>query len=184
MIKNTLKINKKNAFSLAEVLVSLLIISVILLLALPVITKKGNFANNSKKGGSQVFLFQQQSEEDANFPCYVTNTDASGTTIVKQATGKCQRYTFTVPNNVYKMDLTLVAGGGGGGGAAGGTIFKKEYTSQATSSFKLLHSRIQKFVINTLVSSGADGKQRDKTTNSTIYAGNGGASGNAIINYR
>ena len=83
-------------------------------MALPVITKKNNFSNTSQKGGSQVFLFQEQSEEDSNFPCYVTTLNSTGTTtIVKNTTGKCQRYTFTVPNDVYKVDLTLVAGGGG-----------------------------------------------------------------------
>ena len=67
---NKLQFNKKGAFSLAEVLISLLIISVILLLALPVITKKNNFSNTSQKGGSQVFLFQEQSAEYSNFPFY------------------------------------------------------------------------------------------------------------------
>ncbi len=181
---NKLQFNKKGAFSLAEVLISLLIISVILLLALPVITKKNNFSNTSQKGGSQVFLFQEQSEEDSNFPCYVTTLNSTGTTtIVKNTTGKCQRYTFTVPNDVYKVDLTLVAGGGGGGGAAGGTVFKKEYDTNSPTALKMLHSRIQKFVINLLVSSGANGKERDKNSNSTIFAGQGGASGSAIINH-
>ena len=185
MIYNKTKLNKKSAFSLAEVLVSLLIISVILLLALPVITKKNIFANNSLKGGSKVFLFQEQSEDDANFPCYITTLDAAGnTTVVKDTNGKCQRYTFSVPNDVYKLNITLVAGGGGGGGAAGGTVLRKEYTSNATSPLKMLHSRLQKFVIDALVSNGEDGHKRSTASSANIQAGKGGSSGNAIVNHK
>ena len=181
---NPIKINKNNAFSLAEVLISLLIISIILILALPVITKKNPHFQNPFKGGSQVFLFQEQSEDDATFPCYVTTLDSTGSkTTVENTNGKCQRYTFTVPNDVYRVDLTLVAGGGGGGGAAGGTVFRKEYDKSQTSPLKLLHSRLQKIVIDFLVSNGQDGKERNKDDNSTILAGEGGASGVAIVNH-
>lgn len=185
MIFNINKINRKKAFSLAEVLISLLILSIILLLALPVITKKNKITNDAKRGGGQVYLFQQQSEYNPQFPCYVTNLSADGSTvIVKNDTGKCQRYEFVVPSDVHKIDLTLVAGGGGGGGAAGGTVVKKEYMSGASAPLQLLHSRIKKIVIDALVSSGEDGHQRDTVTaDNNVYAGKGGSSGNAILNH-
>lgn len=185
MIFNINKINRKKAFSLAEVLISLLILSIILLLAFPAITKKNKMANFAKRGNGAVFLFQQQSTENPIFPCYVTSLSSNGMqTIVKDKSGKCQRYEFVVPSDVHKIDLTLVAGGGGGGGAAGGTVVKKEYMSGASAPLQLLHSRIKKIVIDALVSSGEDGHQRDTVTaDNNVYAGKGGSSGNAILNH-
>ena len=145
--------SKLKGFSLAEVLISILIIAIMLALAIPVLTKKDSKSSAKINGGSRIFTFQSQSDT-SSFPCYLTTLSSSGVTTVKDTTGKCQIYTFTVPNGVHKINLTLVAGGGGGGGAAGGTVLKKEYDSSNSYDLELLHSRTKKVVIDYLIASG------------------------------
>ncbi len=171
--------NKQKAFSLAEILISLLIISIILILALPVVTKKSRSSDSLPKGSSSVFYYNKQTT-DSNFPCYVTTLDNSGATVVKNATGKCQIYEFTVPAGVHKVNLTLVAGGGGGGGAAGGTIYNREFLSTDASSLSLLHSRLKNIKINFLTGAGANG---ENGSTGNYKAGAGGSSGAAVVSF-
>lgn len=185
-INKTIK-SKYKAFSLVEVLLSILIVSIILVLSVPMLTKKNDLKEEKIKGGSIGFYYTKAN--NTAFPCYVTTLKSDGSkTIVKDTSGKCEAYEFTVPLNVHKIDLTLVAGGGGGGGAAGGTVYEKEleFSSSGTlPSLSLLHSRLKKIVINSLVTSGDAGQERDETTSAaaTIKAGTGGNSGLGIMEY-
>ena len=122
---------KLKAFSMVEVLLSILIISIIIALSVPVISKRDHDTTIRQVGGSEQFLFSVTGEEN-EFPCYVTKFNDNGpddVEIVDDGTGNCAEYRFTVPRGVNMLNLTLVAGGGGGGGAAGGTLDKRQILS-------------------------------------------------------
>lgn len=149
---------KKNvemhAFTLAELLVSILIISVILALLAPVITKraKENITINSNSGSntinSKLFTYDKTDPD-----CL----EIAGST----DTLSCS---FTVPQGVNRLNAILVSGGGGGAGATQPNI---EYSktlgastsSQNTSSTKelVITKNMKNFVISNLIGSGAGG---------------------------
>lgn len=149
---------KKNvemhAFTLAELLVSILIISVILALLAPVITKraKENITINSNSGSntinSKLFTYDKTTPD-----CL----EIAGST----DTLSCS---FTVPQGVNRLNAILVSGGGGGAGATQPNI---EYSktlgastsSQNTSSTKelVITKNMKNFVISNLIGSGAGG---------------------------
>lgn len=113
---------KQKGFSLIEVMMTLLVLSLILVLMAPFMTKK--FKNRNRNG--VVFEYNekfQQTQNDNHHYCFATTIDSSNN-ITYVPTNDCAEYEFTVPRNVHKINLTLVAGGGGGGGAAGLVYWK------------------------------------------------------------
>ena len=103
------KFKNSNAFTLAELLVSILIISVILTLIAPVITKRAKESftvNSSAQYESRLFLYDI-SDSDCTDP-------ADGT--------KSLNCKFTAPNDVEEISLVMVSGGGGGAGATNPTV--------------------------------------------------------------
>ena len=186
----------KKGFSLAEVLISVLIVSLILIMTIPLVTKKAADNNRHKQvGASQVFYFNsQKAVQDGGFPCYLTEINGSQT-IVTNDNGKCEEYEFVVPDGVHKIDITLVAGGGGGGGAAGSTVLEKEVAqktdgrsaesnnfSSLTSLSNIALERIKNIKINYLTGSGQKGATFPTST-ATYPSGSGGKSGVAIIDF-
>ena len=114
---NKLQFNKKGAFSLVEVLISLVLISLVMVAMAPIITKK----ITEKTNNGIVYTYNPNNNAKENNLCYITNiTNYSSNTESYTSTTKCSEYQFKVPDGVHKINLTLVAGGGGGGGAAGG----------------------------------------------------------------
>ena len=107
---------RRGGFSLAEVVITLLIISIILILAAPHITKK----MVPQKTEGVVFTYDG-SNTTVSDKCFVYRNSSGGYI----STHECSEYRFTVPDGVEKVNLTLVAGGGGGGGAGGGIINEK-----------------------------------------------------------
>lgn len=177
-----LKRTKIRAFSLVEVLLSVLIISMVLLLAIPVVTKKTDSFDQKFRGGSAAFYFNNQN--GGNFPCYVTTLDSTGKTIVKDTSGKCETHEFVVPSGVHRIDLTLVAGGGGGGGAAGGYVYtQKVYSYGSTTTAEVPLDLFKSINIDVLTGAGASGGA-SSTSGADYTAGQGGASGYAIVNHQ
>ena len=151
MIYNKIN-NKKPAFSLVEVLISLLLISVVMVALAPVITRK----ISDKTNEGVVFTYNEGNNAAEGDVCFSTDlTDYGNFTESYTSTTGCSEYVFTVPNGVHKVNLTLVAGGGGGGGAAGGTVLKKEYDSSNSDALELLYSRTKKVVVDYLIASEA-----------------------------
>ena len=97
----------KQAFSLIEMLMTLLVASLLMAALAPVMTKKVQEKVNVSGLGSIIF-----------------NT---GKTIYN-APGQ---YSFVVPDDVYEIKIQAAAGGGGGGGA-NSTSFTKEWSNTAT----------------------------------------------------
>lgn len=113
---------KQKGFSLIEVSMTLLVLSLVLVLMAPFMTKK--FRNFGTNGVVFEYSenFKQKSNGDTvdnNNYCFITNQ--AGNYV---ATKDCSEYEFTVPKGVDKINLTLVAGGGGGGGASGMMYWK------------------------------------------------------------
>ena len=110
---------KKEAFSLVEVMVTILVLSLIMVAMTPVITKKRPEAAQT---GGVIFTYgTSNSTEDDRDVCFATTTNNynNGTNVQYQPSTRCSEYTFTVPDGVTRINLTLVGGGGGGGGASG-----------------------------------------------------------------
>jgi len=122
---------KYRGFSLIEVMMTLLVVSLVMVLMAPFVTKK-------IKSGEQdgvVYTYNDQFQKttgDVNNYCFTTNLNATGN-IVYEATTDCSEYEFTVPKGVTSVNLTLVAGGGGGGGASGMLYWKSTKNQRGIS---------------------------------------------------
>ena len=188
MIKNTLKINKNKAFSLVEVLISLLLISLVMVAMAPVITKK----TTEKTNEGIVYTYNPNNNTINNNVCYITNLSSySSSTETYTSTRNCSEYQFKVPNGVHKINLTLVAGGGGGGGAAGGKTETKTFQTQGAA---VSHTNTQGFkpdilksiTIKNLIAKGQNGKDVNSECNSgdTKCGGRGGNSSVSFLNFK
>ena len=145
------KFKNSNAFTLAELLVSILIISVILTLLAPVITKRAKESftvNSSAQYESRLFLYDI-SDSDCTDP-------ADGT--------KSLNCKFTTPNDVEEISVVMVSGGGGGAGATNPTVNtnQRAYAASTTvgsSQTKeiTITSGMKNVVISYLAGSGAGG---------------------------
>ena len=143
--------HKKRAFTLAELLVSILIISVILTLLAPVITKraKESFSvSSSRENESRLYLY------DINDSDCTSSTDGTNSL-------DC---VFKVPNNIEEISLVMVSGGGGGAGATNPTISygQKILTSNPTigspqTKTLTITSSMKNIIISYLSGSGAGG---------------------------
>ena len=119
----------KKGFSIIEVLITLLVLSLILVLLAPVMTRK--FDKTDTDGIVYTYVNSGSSTTDKNTnqdtdKCFITTTN-SGTSYEYKSSQNCSSYEFVVPKGVTSVDLTLVAGGGGGGGASG-AIYYDTYT--------------------------------------------------------
>ncbi|HIS73984.1 TPA: type II secretion system protein, partial [Candidatus Galligastranaerophilus intestinavium] len=142
---------KQNAFTLAELLVSILIISVILTLLAPVITKraKESFSvSSSRENESRLYLY------DINDSDCTSSTDGTNSL-------DC---VFKVPNNIEEISLVMVSGGGGGAGATNPTVNTNQKLTAANSSIGnsqtkelTITSSMKNIVVSNLIGSGAGG---------------------------
>ena len=142
--------SRRNAFTLAELLISVLIISVIMVVLAPVITRRvtDNFRMTQLKNATHLFLY------DKNDPdC-------------KEVTGvdNVLDCTFTVPEGVKEINAVVVSGGGGGAGATLPTIEygkKLSVTNTTVGSSKTQELKITRgmknFVITYLTGGGGGG---------------------------
>ena len=95
------------AFSLVEMLMTLLVASLLMAALAPVMTKK-----------------MQENVSISGFGSVIFNTGKT----VYNTPGE---YTFVVPDNVYELKIQAAAGGGGGGGA-NSTSFTEEWSNTDT----------------------------------------------------
>ena len=145
------KFKNSNAFTLAELLVSILIISVILTLLAPVITKraKESFSvSSSRENESRLYLY------DINDSDCTSSTDGTNSL-------DC---VFKVPNNIEEISLVMVSGGGGGAGATNPTVNTNQKLTAANSSIGnsqtkelTITSSMKNIVVSNLIGSGAGG---------------------------
>ncbi len=187
--------NKKAGFSLVEVMMTLLILSMVMVLMAPVMTKKVTV----KKNEGVVYTYSSSSLTTEDNVCFTTNLTGLGATntptesFADSATGHekgCSEYSFIVPDGVDRINLTLVAGGGGGGGGGGTSIntqthsFNKAGSGEKTLSANM--SRIKKLTLDFLSSKGEDGLGITTTCtggSGNCSAGKGGKSSSAIVNF-
>ena len=162
-------LSKENlaAFSLVEVLMTLLLIALVLISVAPIITKRSasrniegvvfTYKGNNVTQNNKCFLTSQLQYADAVGHSEWLSTDEMGFLTTKE----CTEYEFTPPSGVKTVNLTLVAGGGGGGGAAGGTL--QEETIAVPTTEKTINyanrDEIKKIKIDYLVGHGEDGQE-------------------------
>ena len=146
---------KQNAFTLAELLVSILIISVILTLLAPVITKKvkssisvNNGSSNSSGYNSKLYIYNKSNPECSEISG-VNNSISCN---------------FTIPSGVNRINAIAVSGGGGGAGATQPSIEYSKTLNASTSEQKksttkeiVIDKNMKNFVISELIGSGAGG---------------------------
>ena len=119
MIKKYININSKSfAFSLIEILMSILIVSLIFVAMAPVFTKR----ILPQKNNGVVYTFKGNTNLTYPNSCLIAGVDFEDGNFDEtySASQNCSEYKFTVPNDVTRINLTLVAGGGGGGVGGGG----------------------------------------------------------------
>lgn len=144
------KINRVfEGFTLAELLMSVLVISIIMVALAPVITKRvlDNITVNLSKNNGKLFLYTDGEPE-----C-VAATDG-------QKSVDC---TFTPPQGVNKVSVVLVSGGGGGAGATNPNITydtTETLSSTTRTNFKKIYTitdSMKKVVINYMTGGGGGG---------------------------
>lgn len=114
---------EKYAFSLAEALITLLIVCLITLASIPILTKKKRDLNTGDHG------YWMCSLDDNGNAVYASKTTDGWT-----QSGSIDSCTFYPPINARNFEITIV--GGGGGGAAGNSISDvKELSNGSTQSF-------------------------------------------------
>ncbi len=178
------EMKKIKGFSIAEVLISILVVSLVLVAMAPVITKK----LLPKKTEGVVYTYSVNNHTTVDDVCFTTSIDYDGKyEDTYYETKDCSEYTFTVPDGVSYVDLTLVAGGGGGGGAAGGvyTVSSLSTDSSVSSVSKTYNPDILKsVVINLLTSKGDSGGDINDSNycSDGKCGGKGGDSSAAIAN--
>ena len=136
---------KRYAFTLSELLVSTLIISVIMVVLAPVITKRVSDNINVTGGGST-------KKDSRLFKYDLTDTDC--TQVSGQRTLSCK---FTPKSGVKSVNVVMLSGGGGGGGS---TLESKQtnQTNQTTSGTTTIN--ITQYIKNirvTLAGAGGGG---------------------------
>ena len=144
---------KQNAFTLAELLVSILIISVILTLLAPVITKRAK-ENISINGGSS---------NKINTRLFIYNKSDSNCSEISGVNNSLS-CNFTIPSGVKRINAIAVSGGGGGAGATQPSIEygKKLTVANATPKTSktqelTITNGMKNIVISELIGSGAGG---------------------------
>ena len=144
---------KQNAFTLAELLVSILIISVILTLLAPVITKRAK-ENISINGGST---------NKINTRLFIYNKSDSNCSEISGVNNSLS-CNFTIPSGVNRINAIAVSGGGGGAGATQPSIEYSKTLNASTSEQKksttkeiVIDKNMKNFVISELIGSGAGG---------------------------
>ena len=144
---------KQNAFTLAELLVSILIISVILTLLAPVITKRAK-ENISINGGST---------NKINTRLFIYNKSDSNCSEISGVNNSLS-CNFTIPSGVNRINAIAVSGGGGGAGATQPSIEygKKLTVANATAKTSktqelTITNGMKNIVISELIGSGAGG---------------------------
>ena len=129
---------QKYAFSLAEALITLLIVCLITLASIPVLTKKKRTVTD---GGSGQWICTLAAQKDANgnitgYKHVYWNSQTSGGDINDPSTwdvaGDGTSCTFAPPLKAKNFAVTLIGGGGGG---ADGISEKKIYMDNANTSF-------------------------------------------------
>ncbi len=161
MLKN------KSAFSLIEVMITVLILSVALIVLAPIVTNK----TVGKQNDGVVFTYNDSNRVQTNNLCFFVSNGTN------TSSRDCSQYNFTVPRGVNKVNITLVAGGGGGGGAGGGRQFV-----QAASSTQINLDLLKKVKINLLTAKGTDGT-KFTSTSATPQPQKGGKSSPAIVDF-
>ncbi|HIS73571.1 TPA: type II secretion system protein, partial [Candidatus Galligastranaerophilus intestinavium] len=141
---------KQKAFTLAELLVSILIISVILTLLAPVITKraKESISVSTSSLNSKLYIYNKSNPE-----C----SEISGVNNSIQCL-------FTVPSGVKRINAIAVSGGGGGAGATQPSIEygKKLTVANATPKTSktqelTITNGMKNIIVSELIGSGAGG---------------------------
>ncbi len=189
---------KKEAFSLVEVMVAILILSMIMVAMTPVITR-GKIKQRQSDGVIFTYGTSNSTKKNARV-CFSTDSNNYNSTNVSyNPSDRCSEYTFVVPEGVNEIDLTLVGGGGGGGGASGSAIsnFNKEIKGANIENISVDFDRLSELTINYLTSKGAEPQDIDPDTRREEYCGDvcsgdylcvcgqeGGKSSAAISNFK
>ena len=169
------------AFSLVEVLMTLLLIALIIISIAPIITKR----TASRNIEGVVFTYKGNNVTQDN-KCFLTSTNNYGSSfnpasdIEFLTTKDCSEYEFRAPAGVKTVNLTLVAGGGGGGGAAGGTLQERTLSaapstatpSITTSISNANRDEIRKIKIDYLVGRGENGRISENSEHSYVSTEN------------
>ena len=177
MDKNT-KINKNkyiypNGFSLAEALISLLIVCIITLASIPVITKKHRERKNVSKG-----MYACYWNGDQLVARSVINNQIKTEQTRWDAEEGRMGCVFTPPGNAKNFVVTII--GGGGGGAGSGTVsgnYMKKYTEPGTFSYTTTRAGLYRLLAvggggggGGGISSGIDHRACTGTTGGLVYS--------------
>lgn len=154
------------AFSLAEALITLLIVCIIVLASVPVITKKRRDMTEGPKGmwictrnsqGQYVYFDKRAPKGD------IDNIDSWTAT----GTDSC---TFTSGSRPYKYGITVIGGGGGGGN---GSSYREILAKTAAGSISFSPERTDLYDV-LLIGGGGGGGGAQSSDNNTGGGGGGG----------
>lgn len=189
----TLMRRKAKAFSMAEALITLLIVCIIVLASVPVITKKRRNMDNShgkylctlNSAGNYVEYYSRAAigkEEDPDTWHEVTNSGYKDTVSWTDSEGKIQskerfQCKFTPPPGARNFNVTVI--GGGSGGRDGTSDYKEllNVTYPTSGSFTAKEDNEYYNLILVSGGGGGGGSPRDWNNGSAGPGGGGGSGG-------
>lgn len=132
---NKQKVEKFLAFTLAEVLITMIIITLMTLASIPVIKKSKEYRAASKDKNTWMAMYVPQADGSEKLTVFVDGKeDKSGKYLaIDQATGN-EYAKFVPPTGVTRFNVTVVGGGGGGAAGEATTGQSKVFTPESTDN--------------------------------------------------
>ena len=162
-------VNKKDGFSLAEALITLLIVCLIVLASVPVLTKKRRTMTSQSHGSFACYWVHEGDNSRLVGKYYINGVTSDGS--ITADTGENRNgCVFNPPANAKNFVVTVV--GGGGGGAAGFYKDFREVFYQGSRSFTVPANGYY----NAIVIGGGGGGGGSKGGCSDPDCGGGGSS--------
>ena len=116
-----MKKNYKKGFSLVGVIMILLLVFFIMMITIPLVTKKHQLSTNNGENANGMYICYKAEPCNKEGKCTIYQQYFSNGNIVKAAESCIEgsadcRCNFEAPANVERINIQLVGGGGGGAG--------------------------------------------------------------------
>lgn len=154
----------KLGFSLIEIMLGLIVVSVMVAAFAPVVTKKVSFAGVALTTQKTNSIYEKIFVYDAS------KNGIDGCSL--SANKSYLQCPFKVPNGVYAINAVIVSAGGGGGSSSANndSSVTKTFESTPTNPYLTIQDGMSQILINSLISGGGGGGGGRKLISSTAGA--------------
>lgn len=124
------KVQKVLAFTLAEILITMIVITLVTLASVPAIKKSREYRETTKDKNSWVALYEAPTGGGSpQLVVYENGVKKTGADYIG-GSGSSQYAKFTPPEGISRFNVTVIGGGGGGAAGFGEKTTAKEYFAE------------------------------------------------------